>query len=44
MTNIVSQVWNKAATIRGRDPSLYRKDPYNNIMYKYSYGKTSNII
>jgi 5-methylcytosine-specific restriction endonuclease McrA len=34
-------VWNKAATIRGKDPDLYRKDPYGNELYKHSYGKNS---
>lgn len=42
MRNIISTVWSKAATVRGKDPDLYRRDPYNNVMYKYSYGKASN--
>lgn len=43
MRNIISTVWSKAATVRGKDPDLYRRDPYNNVMYKYSYGKASNM-
>ena len=35
------RVWNKAKKIRGKDPKLYRKDPYGNTMYYPSYGKTS---
>jgi len=34
-------VFAKAKPIRGKDPALYRKDPYGNVMYKNSYGKTS---
>lgn len=36
-------VWDKAATIRGKDPDLYRRDPYGNMMYKPSYGKDSDM-
>ena len=43
MGNIILKVWHKAATVRGKDPDLYRRDPYNNVMYKYSYGKASNM-
>ncbi len=35
------KVWAQAATVRGKDPNLYRKDPYGKIMYKPSYGKVS---
>ena len=34
-------VWNKAQTIRGKDPDKYRKDPYGNEMYYDSYGLDS---
>ena len=37
------KAWNSAATARGKDPDLYRKDPYGNLMYKPSYGKTSEM-
>ena len=34
-------VWDKAKEIRGKDPDLYRRDPYGNEIYKPSYGKDS---
>ncbi|WP_297445133.1 HNH endonuclease domain-containing protein [Acidiferrobacter sp.] len=37
------KAWDNAATVRGKDPALYRKDPYGNPMYKRSYGKTSEM-
>lgn len=43
MGSIISKVWSKAATVRGKNPNLYRRDPYNNIMYKPSYGKASEM-
>ena len=35
--------WEKAKKIRGKDPNRYRKDPYNNTIYKSSYGKPSEM-
>lgn len=35
--------WNKAQTIKGKNPNLYRKDPYGNTIYKSSYGKQSEM-
>ena len=35
------RVWNKAERVRGKDPDLYRQDPYGNLMYYPSYGKFS---
>ena len=35
------QVWEKSQTVRGKDPSLYRKDKFENEMFKPSYGKAS---
>ena len=35
--------WNKAQPIKGKNPDLYRKDPYGNTMYKPSYGKQSEM-
>lgn len=32
------KVFKLATTIKGKDPSLYRQDPYGNEMYKYSRG------
>lgn len=37
------KVWEKAPTVRGKDPNLYRKDPYENIMYKHSHGMASKM-
>jgi len=35
------KVWEKAKEIPNKNPNLYRKDPYGNIIYKKSYGKNS---
>ena len=37
-SNCKEKVWALASTIRGKDPELYRKDPYGNQIYKHSYG------
>ncbi len=37
------RVWAKAKVVRGRDPNLYRQDPYGNVIYKPSYGKDSEM-
>ncbi len=37
----LDQIWDKGRTVRGKNPDLYRKDVYGNIMFKPSYGKTS---
>lgn len=34
----IDAVWNKGKPIAGRDPDLYRKDPYGNTIYKPAYG------
>lgn len=34
-------VWTKAKIINGKNPLLYRKDPYGNQLYFPSYGKMS---
>jgi len=36
----IEHAWDNAKKIKGRDPDLYRKDPYGNEIYKPSYGKT----
>jgi len=33
----------KTKKVRGKDPNLYRQDPYGNLMYKPSYGKDSSM-
>ena len=37
----LDQIWDKGRIVRGKNPDLYRKDVYGNIMFKPSYGKTS---
>ena len=37
------KAWEKAKKVRGKDPNLYRQDPYGNLMYKPSYGKDSSM-
>lgn len=39
----IKKAWDKAKKIRGKDPDKYRKDPYGNVMYKPSYGKSSGM-
>ena len=34
----IDAVWAKARMIAGRDPNLYRLDPYRNVIYKPAYG------
>ena len=36
-------VWEKAKTIRGKDPAQYRQDPYRNKIRYASYGKKSPV-
>jgi 5-methylcytosine-specific restriction endonuclease McrA len=36
-----NKVFNLAKPVAGKDPKLYRQDPYKNVMYKHSYGKSS---
>lgn len=31
--------WDIANKIKGKNPDMYRKDPYGNEIYKTSYGK-----
>jgi 5-methylcytosine-specific restriction endonuclease McrA len=35
-------VWSKADKVKGKNPDLYRKDPYGNELYYSSYGKYSD--
>ena len=35
----LDQVWDKGATVRGKNPNLYREDIWGNEMYYPSYGK-----
>ncbi len=37
------KAWDNATTVRGKDPDRYRQDPYGNVLYKPSYGKSSEM-
>jgi 5-methylcytosine-specific restriction endonuclease McrA len=37
----VDAVWERGKPIRGKDPSLYRRDSAGNEIYRPSYGKES---
>lgn len=39
----LNQVWEKGQIIRGKNPDLYRKDINGNVMFRPSYGKTSDM-
>lgn len=39
----LEQIWDKGQTIRGKNPDLYRMDKLGNMMYRHSYGKTSEM-
>ncbi|MCT4559373.1 MAG: HNH endonuclease [Pelagimonas sp.] len=34
-------VWNKAKTVRGKNPNLFRRDSQGNEIYKPAYGRNS---
>ena len=38
-SNCKDRVWELAKPIQGKDKNLFRADPYNNQLYKPSYGK-----
>lgn len=35
----VQKVWETSATIKGKNPDVYRKDPYGNPLNRDEYGK-----
>lgn len=41
--NTKDKVWNLADKVSGKDPNLYRQDPYGNTMYKHSHGKSTSM-
>lgn len=43
MNSKIEGAWNKAHKIKGKNPDLYRKDDYGNMIYKSSYGKQSKM-
>ncbi len=39
----VQKVWNKASKVRGKGPNRYRKDSCGKLIFRYSYGKQSDM-
>lgn len=39
----LTKIWDKGTTVKGKNPNLYRKDCYGNLMYKSSYGLFSKM-
>ena len=39
----IQKVWEKAKTIRGKDPAKYRQDPYGTTILRSSYGKETSM-
>lgn len=37
----IDKVWQEAKRVRGKNPNLYRKDKFGNVVYYHSYGKDS---
>lgn len=36
-------VWEKARSVSGKNPNLYRRDSQGNVIYKSAYGKNSRM-
>lgn len=43
MNEKIEKAWENARKVRGKNPDVYRKDDYGNLMYKSSYGKQSDM-
>ena len=39
----IDVVFSKAKTVRGKDPNTHRRDASGNIIYRNSYGKSSDM-
>ena len=37
------KVWAKGKKVRGKNPNLYRKDKFNSVIFKTSYGKRTSM-
>ena len=37
------KAWNNARQVRGKDPARYRRDPNGVVIYRHSYGKSSEM-
>jgi 5-methylcytosine-specific restriction endonuclease McrA len=35
------EVWDKLSKVRGKNPKLYRRDKFGNVIFYPSYGKSS---
>lgn len=40
---LLDLIFSKGSVVRGMNPKLYRKDCYGNLMFRYSYGKYTNL-
>lgn len=40
---VIDKVWEKGKPVPGKNPDLYRQDAEENIIYKPSYGKDSEM-
>lgn len=40
---MVNKIWGKAPKVSGRDPDLYRKDSYGNVLFRKSHGKLTDM-
>ena len=43
MREATKKIFEKAKEVRGKEPTLYRKDPYGNVIYLYSHGKSTKM-
>ena len=43
MKDKIEIAWSNAHKVRGKNPDVYRKDDYGNLIYKSSYGKQSEM-
>lgn len=41
--NDLQKIWEKGSPVKGKNPELYRRDVNGDMMYKPSYGKTSEM-
>jgi len=42
-SNCVQNTWDNAPKVRGKDPELYRRDAYENVLYRHSHGKDTQM-
>ncbi|WP_394747092.1 HNH endonuclease domain-containing protein [Spongiimicrobium salis] len=39
----IQKVWERGKPMPGKDPKLYRQDSMGNKLYRYSYGRSSEM-